>query len=122
MKVRDFSFRALFQSDYVQVVYISTQLANCISYDDPPPDPDEAPVASSSKGKGKEKKPAEMREINVSTRKTDDKGMTQGLSTVRREMLQIIRAEEEEEWLNYEYHNVTVRNIFTGVPVLTSGI
>jgi len=90
--------------------------------DDPPPDPDEAPVASSSKGKGKEKKPAEMREINVSTRKTDDKGMTQGLSTVRREMLQIIRAEEEEEWLNYEYHNVTVRNIFTGVPVLTSGI
>ena len=30
-------------------------------------------------------------------------------------MLQIIRAEEEEEWLNYEYYNVEVRNIFTGV-------
>ncbi|KAF8622250.1 hypothetical protein AX15_007189 [Amanita polypyramis BW_CC] len=74
------------------------------SDDGPPADPDETPVISTSKGK--EKKPVEMREINVSTRKTDDKGTTVGMSMVRREMLQIIRAEEEEDWQNYEYCDV----------------
>ncbi|KAK2461807.1 hypothetical protein APHAL10511_006270 [Amanita phalloides] len=75
------------------------------SDDDPPPDPDEVPTTTSLKGK--EKKPAEMREVNVSTRKTDEKGTTVGLSTARREMLQIIRAEEEEEWHTYEYCDLT---------------
>ncbi|KAF8640487.1 hypothetical protein AX17_000150 [Amanita inopinata Kibby_2008] len=71
------------------------------SDDGPPPDPDEAPAVAASKAK--DKKPVEMREIHVSTRKADDKGAMVGLSTVRREMLQIIRAEEDEEWHNYEF-------------------
>jgi DNA-directed RNA polymerase-3 subunit RPC5 len=86
----------------------------------PPPDPDEAPVASTSKAK--EKKQVEMREINVSTRKADEKGMATGLSTARREMLQIIRAEEEEEWHNYDYCDVTVRNDIHPHGILTFGI
>ena len=90
------------------------------SDEDPPPDPDDAPVASTSKGK--EKKQVEMREINVSTRKADEKGMAMGLSTARREMLQIIRAEEEEEWHNYEYCDATVRNDIHPHGILTFGI
>ncbi|KZV75560.1 hypothetical protein PENSPDRAFT_571202 [Peniophora sp. CONT] len=74
------------------------------SDDGPPPDPDEpapAPVAK------KEKKPTgDARDIQVSARKSEDKGgqnMQGGLSTVRREMLQAIHAEEDETWINYEF-------------------
>lgn len=73
----------------------------------PPPDPDEVPVSAAPRRK--EKKPVEMKEISVSTRKTDDKGTAVGLSTMRREILQVIRAEEDEEWQNYEYCDATVR-------------
>ncbi|PFH54609.1 hypothetical protein AMATHDRAFT_134295 [Amanita thiersii Skay4041] len=71
------------------------------SDDGPPPDPDDVPTVPITKER--DKKPAEMREIHVSTRKVDDKGTTIGLSSVRREMLQMIRAEEDEEWQAYEF-------------------
>ncbi|KAF9499791.1 hypothetical protein BDN71DRAFT_63844 [Pleurotus eryngii] len=76
------------------------------SDDGPPPDPDEAPPVVAAK---KEKKAAtDAKEIQVTARKTDDKGGLQaqgGLSTARREMLAIIRAEEDEDWLDLEYHD-----------------
>lgn len=84
----------------------------------PPPDPDEVQVPPTSKAK--DKKPVEMREISVSTRKTDDKGATVGLSTVRREMLQVIRAEEDEEWQNYEYCDATTEASVEAVEALSS--
>ncbi|KAG6832467.1 hypothetical protein H0H92_001513 [Tricholoma furcatifolium] len=74
----------------------------------PPPDPDEPAPAPAPK---KEKKPAgESREVHVTARKTEDKGGGQiqgGLSIVRREMLQAIRAEEDEEWEDLQFHDVT---------------
>jgi len=47
----------------------------------------------------------------VSARKTDDQGgLNQGgLSAVRREMLHIIRSEEDENWESLEFNDVTVR-------------
>ncbi|KAG6836807.1 hypothetical protein H0H93_002829 [Arthromyces matolae] len=76
----------------------------------PPPDPDEpAPVQAPKK----EKKPAgESREVQVTARKTEDKGGNQmqgALSVVRREMLQAIRVEEDEEWQDLQFHDITVR-------------
>lgn len=80
------------------------------SDDGPPPDPDEPPPVSAPK---KEKKPVEVREIQVSTRKADDKNSIHsaqsGLSAVRREMLQIIRKEEDEDWEDIQFHDITVR-------------
>ncbi|KAI0051743.1 hypothetical protein FA95DRAFT_1484728 [Auriscalpium vulgare] len=75
------------------------------SDDGPPPDPDEpAPIVLP-----KEKKPVgEAREVQVAARKSDDKGglnLQGGLSTVRREMLMAIRAEEDEAWDDLEYHD-----------------
>jgi DNA-directed RNA polymerase-3 subunit RPC5 len=74
------------------------------SDDGPLPDPDEPPPPPVPK---KEKATiGEAREVQVSARKADDKGMqpTQGgLSTVRREMLAAIRAEEDETWQDLEY-------------------
>lgn len=62
----------------------------------------------------KEKKPAgETREVQVTARKIEDKSSGQmqgGLSTVRREMLQAIRAEEDEEWEDLEFCDITVCN------------
>jgi DNA-directed RNA polymerase-3 subunit RPC5 len=69
----------------------------------PPPDPDEPPpVQTASK---KEKKPLEVKEVQVSARKAaDDKGNLQGgLSAVRREMLLAIRAEEDEVWEDLDF-------------------
>ncbi|KAG6842543.1 hypothetical protein C0991_000069 [Blastosporella zonata] len=77
------------------------------SDDGPPPDPDEPapmPVAK------KERKPVgESREVQVTARKMEDKGgqMQGGLSVVRREMLQAIRAEEDEEWEDLQFYDVT---------------
>jgi DNA-directed RNA polymerase-3 subunit RPC5 len=76
------------------------------SDDGPPLDPEEpAPVASPPK---KEKKPAgEAKEVQVTARKvTDDKNagsMQGGLSASRRDMLALIRAEEDDIWQNLEF-------------------
>lgn len=80
------------------------------SDDGPPPDPDDpTPVAPTKKEK---KASGEAKEVQVSARKADDKGGMQpfqgGLSTVRREMLQAIRAEEDESWEDLHYNDVAV--------------
>jgi len=74
------------------------------SDDGPPPDPDDPPLVQTTASK-KEKKPLEVKEVQVSARKAiDDKGNLQGgLSAVRREMLLAIRAEEDEAWQDLEY-------------------
>jgi len=74
----------------------------------PPPDPDEpvlAPVPSPKKDK---KSVGEAKEVQVSARKSDENrgGMQPfqgGLSTVRREMLSAIRAEDDEKWEDLEF-------------------
>jgi DNA-directed RNA polymerase-3 subunit RPC5 len=81
------------------------------SDDGPPPDPDEPAPAPVIK---KEKKASgEAREVQVTARKSEDKGGVQpvqgGLSTARREMLIAIRAEEDEAWQDLEFCDVTVR-------------
>ncbi|KAH0590562.1 hypothetical protein H2248_000703 [Termitomyces sp. 'cryptogamus'] len=78
------------------------------SDDGPPPDPDEpAPVMLPKKEK---QSSGESREVQVIARKTEDKGSGQiqgGLSVVRREMLQAIRVEEDEEWENLQFYDIT---------------
>ncbi|KAH9486791.1 DNA-directed RNA polymerase III subunit rpc5 [Psilocybe cubensis] len=75
------------------------------SDDGPPPDPDEvAPVPVAKK----EKKAAnDAKEVHVSARKSEDQGGQSGLSSVRREMLQIMRAEEDEKWEDVQFCDVT---------------
>ena len=74
--------------------------------DGPPPDPDEPAPPPAAK---KDKKPSEdAKEVQVAVRKSgDDRGMGfgGGLTAVRREMLTAIRAEEDERWENYDYHD-----------------
>ncbi|KIJ21621.1 hypothetical protein PAXINDRAFT_104915 [Paxillus involutus ATCC 200175] len=74
------------------------------SDDGPPPDPDEVPpVVAAPK---KDKRPVEVKEVQVSVRKPgDDKNLQGGMSAVRREMLLAIRAEEEEPWQPVEFCN-----------------
>lgn len=90
------------------------------SDDGPPPDPDEpAPAPPPPK---KEKKPAgEAKEVQVSARKTSDDKTAQplqgGLSSVRREMLQAIKTEEEEAWDDLEFCGGEV-----GLSQCTSGL
>ncbi|KAJ7783559.1 DNA-directed RNA polymerase III subunit Rpc5 [Mycena maculata] len=81
------------------------------SDDGPPPDPDE-PAPAPAPAPKKEKKPSgEAREVQVTARKTEDKGGVQpvqgGLSTARREMLIALRAEEDEAWQDLEFCDVT---------------
>ncbi|KAH7344669.1 DNA-directed RNA polymerase III subunit Rpc5 [Rhizoctonia solani] len=75
----------------------------------PPPDPDEpAPPPTAPK----EKKKTESKEVLVTARKTDDKSGTQtvgGLSAIRREMLNIIREEQEEQWQSLDYKGIQTR-------------
>ena len=76
------------------------------SDDGPPPDPDE-PVPPPLPEK-KEKKPTgKAKEVQVSARKISDDKTVQplqgGLSSIRREMLQAIKTEEEEAWDNLEF-------------------
>lgn len=79
------------------------------SDDGPPPDPDEvAPVPVAKKEK---KAAGDAKEVHVSARKSEDQGSQSGLSTVRREMLQIIRAEEDEKWEDLQFCDVTVSPI-----------
>ncbi|KAF8167961.1 DNA-directed RNA polymerase III subunit Rpc5 [Crassisporium funariophilum] len=78
------------------------------SDDGPPPDPDEvAPIPLPKKEK---RVAGEAKEVHVSARKSEDQSGINGhggLSTVRREMLHIIRAEEDELWENLEFCDVT---------------
>ncbi|KAI0651728.1 Sin-like protein conserved region-domain-containing protein [Trametes meyenii] len=72
--------------------------------DGPPPDPDEPPPAPAPK---KEKKPVgDAKEVQVAVRKTGESSGLQfqgGLTQVRREMLTLIHAEEDERWEDFEY-------------------
>lgn len=73
----------------------------------PPPDPDEVapPVAAPKKEK---KTVSDAKEVHATARKADDQAQG-GMSTVRREMLHIMREEEDEKWSNLEFFDVTVR-------------
>ncbi|KAF6766335.1 DNA-directed RNA polymerase III subunit Rpc5 [Ephemerocybe angulata] len=75
------------------------------SDDGPPPDPDDpnpVPVVK------KEKKPmGEAREVSVTAKRTDDKSGQAGMSVVRREMLQMLRNEEDESWEPLEFCDVS---------------
>ncbi|KAG6879741.1 hypothetical protein C0992_012344 [Termitomyces sp. T32_za158] len=89
------------------------------SDDGPPPDPDEPVLVTLPK---KEKKPSgESREVQVTARKTEDKGSGQAqgtLSVVRRDMLQAIRAEEDEEWQELHFYDITTNEsaeLFEGI-------
>jgi len=77
------------------------------SDDGPPPDPDEATAAPPKKEK---KSTGEVKEVHVTARKADDSGALGqgGMSAVRREMLHIIRAEEEDKWENFAFCDITV--------------
>ncbi|KAI5121331.1 hypothetical protein M0805_003798 [Coniferiporia weirii] len=74
------------------------------SDDGPPPDPDDPnPTASTKK---EPKQTGEAKDVNVSVRKADDKGVqsfTGGLTAARREMLHAMREEDEEPWQEFEY-------------------
>ncbi|KAF8898594.1 hypothetical protein BD779DRAFT_1607357 [Infundibulicybe gibba] len=76
----------------------------------PPPDPDEpAPMAILKKEKDK-KATGDVREVQVSARKLEDKGGPQGqggLTAARREMLHLIRTEEDEGWQDIGFYDVT---------------
>ena len=72
----------------------------------PPLDPDET-GPNTAASKRTKKGGGEAREAQVSARKSNEKGDVQplhgGLSSVRREMLSIIRTEEEESWVELDY-------------------
>ncbi|KAH6917248.1 DNA-directed RNA polymerase III subunit Rpc5 [Coprinopsis sp. MPI-PUGE-AT-0042] len=77
------------------------------SDDGPPPDPDDPnPVVAPKKEK---KAPAgEAKEVQVSAKRADDKaGVGAGASSARREMLQILRSEEDEAWEALEFCDVS---------------
>lgn len=85
----------------------------------PPLDPDEpGPAPTTKKDK---KSTGEAREVQVTARKTEDRGGVQpvqgGLSTARREMLVEIRAEEDESWQDLEFCDVTVREFIQYVCI-----
>ncbi|KAF8912804.1 Sin-like protein conserved region-domain-containing protein [Gymnopilus junonius] len=76
----------------------------------PPPDPDEpVPVVAPKREK---KASGDAKEVHVSARKSEDQNGPGhgGLSVVRREMLQIIRAEEDEIWDNLSFNAVATDN------------
>jgi hypothetical protein len=80
------------------------------SDDGPPPDPDEPASAPSPKHRDKNFL-SEAREAQVTARKAEDKGGPQmfgGLSTVRREILSMVRAEDEEHWQDLEFCGLEV--------------
>jgi len=60
----------------------------------------------------KGKKPAsEAKEVQIAARKAEEKGgrdLQGGMSTMRREMLMSLRAEEDEEWQDLVYHGPEV--------------
>lgn len=83
--------------------------------DGPPPDPDEAPsIPTLPKKRERKIDPTDMKEVQVAARKTDTEptgrggsgagGGAQGLSLVRREMLQMLRTEEDEGWQGFDFY------------------
>jgi len=75
--------------------------------DGPPPDPDDpnppAPVVK------KAKKTGEIKEVQVTARKAEEKGGQQlfgGLSQIRREILSKMREEREEPWENLDWCDI----------------
>lgn len=79
------------------------------SDDGPPPDPDEPAPAPVPK---REKKAAgDAKEVQVAVRKNGEDKPLQlggGLTSVRREMLSQIRAEEDERWEDLQYYDIGV--------------
>lgn len=78
------------------------------SDDGPPPDPDE--LASMPMTKKEKKTSGEVKEVQVSARKVEDRGAQSqgGLSVIRREMLHAIRTEEDENWEDLQFCDETV--------------
>lgn len=79
------------------------------SDDGPPPDPDEPVPVTAAKKKEKKATAGDAKEVQVSARRTDDKGgnLSQ-LSNARKEMLAIIRAEQDESWQDLQFCGMTV--------------
>ncbi|KAF9068085.1 DNA-directed RNA polymerase III subunit Rpc5 [Rhodocollybia butyracea] len=76
------------------------------SDDGPPPDPDEIslPAVAPKKKEKKASTAGEAKEVQVSAKKTDDKaGNFAQLSNARREMIALLRAEQEESWQSLEF-------------------
>lgn len=79
--------------------------------DEAPPDPDDPNPPPPAPKKEPKTASGDAKEVNVSIRKADDKGaqsITGGLSTARREMLHILREEEDEAWEDYDYFDPNV--------------
>ncbi|TRM65741.1 DNA-directed RNA polymerase III subunit Rpc5 [Schizophyllum amplum] len=77
------------------------------SDDGPPPDPDE-PAPPPPPKKEKKKSGGETREVTVSARKNEERNgvlMQGNITAWRREMLQTIHAEEDEEWANLDFRD-----------------
>jgi DNA-directed RNA polymerase III subunit RPC5 len=75
------------------------------SDDGPPPDPDD-PLPPPPAPKKDKKPTGDAKEVQVSVRKSGDDKSIQlfgGLTGMRRELLMSIRAEEDEQWQDYEY-------------------
>jgi DNA-directed RNA polymerase-3 subunit RPC5 len=85
------------------------------SDDGPPPDPDDPTPLPVPPKKEKKIKAGEAKEVSVSARKSEDKSGMQlmgGLSTARREMLAIMRAEEDEVWEDLEFCDGEVKALY----------
>jgi len=73
----------------------------------PPPDPEE-PVPPPPPPK--EKKPVgDAKDVQVAAKKTDEKGLQGGFSSVRRDMLKALHDEEDEQWTAYSFFDSEVR-------------
>lgn len=70
------------------------------SDDGPPPDPDEPAAAPVTKKEKTRKVGEDAKEVHVAMKRGDDKGVGAqgGLSNVRREMLMLLREEDDEPW------------------------
>jgi len=76
------------------------------SDDGPPPDPDD-PMSVAVKKEPKASTSGDAKDIQVSIKKADDKNSQSavGLTAVRREMLLIMRNEEEEAWQDLNFYD-----------------
>jgi DNA-directed RNA polymerase III subunit RPC5 len=91
------------------------------SDDGPPPDPDEPPPPPTT-SKREKKGGGDAKEVQVSARKNEDKSSLQilgGMSAARREMLQAIRAEDDEQWLPLRFHHASMVRRFRSECSLT---
>ena len=77
------------------------------SDDGPPPDPDEPTSAPAPKKEKTRKSTEEVKEVHVSMKRSDDKGVGSqgGLSNVRRDMLMVLRDEDEEPWQDMTFNH-----------------